>query len=197
MTRRISFLTLLMVVLVLLPVAAHADFLYEYQDLTHSFSLSFVQPTLESSGTVTSFLTASDVHGFPLVAFAWNSAALGTCLNFLVDGTGCTLWVSEGETGPQTGLSSYADGSFLSPGTYTSDPSRALALLPVAPGFRSLLREQHWSWRCHPGWHCSANPSSSVVSGHCYESDTFKCLFVAICGLRKRCQVFARMLRSY
>ena len=123
MTRRSSFLTLLMVVLVLLPVAAHADFLYEYQDLTHSFSLSFVQPTLESSGTVTSFLTASDVHGFPLVAFAWNSAALGTCLNFLVDGTGCTLWVSEGETGPQTGLSSYADGSFLSPGTYTSDAS--------------------------------------------------------------------------
>jgi hypothetical protein len=121
MTRRTSLLTCLMVVLVLLPVAARADFLYEYQDLAHSVSLSFVLPTLESSGMVTSFLTASDALGFPLVAFAWNSAASGNCGFYVVDGAGCTLWISQGETGPQTGLSSYAAGSFLSPGTYTSD----------------------------------------------------------------------------
>ena len=111
------------------PLVARADtFQYTFLDegLGPTIGFSFTEPTLASSGEVTSgFFSIIAPAGDSISAFSWNSAAGGAC----------TLPVFGAESAPDFACASYlrnfagggivgvmgtfAPGSFLAPGTYT------------------------------------------------------------------------------
>jgi PEP-CTERM motif len=114
---------LLVVALSIVPAVAHADYVYTVTSLNSSgfafdTQFSFTEPTLTSSGTVTSGLT--QISGATVTGFGWNSAASGLCsagnFTFVVGGVACIGMEGNGGAGFSDG---FAVGSFLAPGTYT------------------------------------------------------------------------------
>jgi hypothetical protein len=107
---------LLMLALSIVPVLARADsFLYTVTDTFPFFvtSFSFIQPTLASSGDITSGFTL--ISGLTPTEFAWDSGPGGSCLGTGSGSSGCAgIKFSAGST-----IEGFPAGSFLSPGTYT------------------------------------------------------------------------------
>jgi hypothetical protein len=91
-------------------------YIYTVTDTFPNFStqFSFTQPTLASSGFVTSRLT--QISGATATAFSWNSVAGGLCFGAAGSGFACAA-VQFGNV--ITLVDFFQPGSFLAPGTYT------------------------------------------------------------------------------
>lgn len=114
---------LLVVALSMVPAVAHADYVYTVTSAGSSgfafdTQFSFTEPTLTSSGTVTSGLT--QISGATVTGFGWNSAASGVCsagnLTFAIGGAACIGMEGNGGAGFSD---AFTVGAFLAPGTYT------------------------------------------------------------------------------
>ena len=107
---------LLIAALSIVPAVARADYIYTVtQTFIHSTQFSFIEPTLASSGTVTSSLT--QISGTTATAFVWDSAAGGFCFGggFPDDACAGIEFVGGGQND-----FGFPAGSFLASGTYTS-----------------------------------------------------------------------------
>jgi len=109
------------------PLVARAD---TFQYTVHEGStigFSFSEPTLPSSGEVTSgFFDIAVPAGNSLLGFSWNSAAGGGCELPILGprsfvGLGCAAVGLNLDDGRVSGLyQSFTAGSFLAPGTYSA-----------------------------------------------------------------------------
>jgi hypothetical protein len=122
---------LLIAALSIVPALARADYIYTVTE-TFGFTtqFSFVQPTLASSGDVTSGFT--QISGATATEFVWDS---GTGL--LCSGTACTLISID--DGSMTQDAGFPVGSFLAPGTYTSGVTTVNITQTGVPEPSSLL----------------------------------------------------------
>lgn len=117
---------LLLLGLSILPLAARADYQYVVNSTLTDTGIgptefSFTQPTLESSGFVTSGLT--QISGVAAEAFSWNSVSSEPCpfvFGFAVGlaGSGCGA-ISFATAAGEGPVDAFDAGSFLAPGTYT------------------------------------------------------------------------------
>jgi hypothetical protein len=104
---------LLIVALSIVPAFARADYIYTV-NRPGITQFSFIQPSLASSGDITSGFTL--ISGLTPTEFVWNSAAGSFCLFGSFPGDGCAAIGFSGGGGISV---RFPAGSFLSPGTYT------------------------------------------------------------------------------
>jgi len=116
---------LLVFALSIIPAVAQADYIYTVTDAFPNFStqFSFTQPTLASSGDITSGFT--QISGATATEFSWNSVAGGPCFGTADSGFACAA-VQFGNV--ITHVDFFQPGSFLAPGTNTGG---AAALDPI------------------------------------------------------------------
>jgi hypothetical protein len=111
--------SLVLLVLLVAPTIAHADYVYTVTDSNTKFS--FTEASIPASGDVTSGFTP--ISGPVVTEFSWNSAAYGLCswsggtTLFPIAACGAVTLVP-GSGFPDT-ASAFSAGSFLSEGTYT------------------------------------------------------------------------------
>jgi hypothetical protein len=119
------------------PLTLHFGSCYTVTSLNSSgfafdTQFSFTEPTLTSSGTVTSGLT--QISGATVTGFGWNSAASSLCsagnFSFVIGGAACIGMEGNGGAGFSDG---FAVGSFLATGTYTP----TIVTVNIAHQFRS------------------------------------------------------------
>lgn len=140
--RRLSGMTLFVAPVVVLcltmllglsPSAKADTFQYVFTSAPFDGSVNLVftitAAILPSSGDVTSFTTDTSSFGAGAITeFAWNSASGGLCLGRSFEGEGCAAF--EINSNPNAvGSFGYATGSFLSPGTYTSNPGGGILVI--------------------------------------------------------------------
>ena len=134
MARKLGIAAILSVVVAILPfinpLVARAD-TFQYSVTTvpgfgSSFQFSFTEPTLASSGDVTSgFFSITIPKFWSLDGFSWNSAAGGDCPVYHIepdsfDSFGCAaVGYSLGSTIGRD-LEAFTPGSFLAPGIFKS-----------------------------------------------------------------------------
>ena len=118
------------------PNAAADEFVYTVTDNDTQFS--FIEPTLASSGTVSSGPGLTQISGLAVAGFAWDSAEDGICLGIQLEGFACTLVVFEGNVFIGT---PFPAGSFLAPGNFTAS-GQSVNIAAVAtpePGSLALM----------------------------------------------------------
>lgn len=108
-------LALFCLVFSVLPVIAHADYLYTVNvtqgQVLQATNFSFTEMTIPTSGDVTAI---TNISGVTVDEFEWNSAASGSCFGGDFPGRACAGWNS----GAESWLTAFAPGSFLAEGSY-------------------------------------------------------------------------------
>ena len=117
----------------LAPTTKADTFQFEFTSAPFAGSLNLVftitAAVLPPSGDVTSFTTNTSSFGAGAISeFAWNSASGGDCIGRSNIGAGCAAF--EINSNPNAiGIFGYAAGSFLSSGTYTSNPGGGILVI--------------------------------------------------------------------
>ena len=126
-----NYALLVLILLTGLSKAGHAD-TFQYTVLEGSTMFSFTEPTLASSGDVTSgFFSVTVPAGDSLTGFSWNSAAGAFCPfsfggSVAIGGLGCTaISLSTGPSSAEGIYAGFTPGSFLAPGVFTSQAAAA------------------------------------------------------------------------
>ena len=107
------------VLLGLSPSAKADTFQYDFTSTvvgSENIVFTITEPALQAAGDVTSFTSVTSTLSGTITEFVWDSAT-GDCLGSSVPGLACASFLSS-DFGPITFF--FAQGSFLSPGSYTS-----------------------------------------------------------------------------